>query len=205
METGAFQLERLHAISLHSGILLRKKDIAKLLWRRLFFVINRNNGLHRVFWREASHVGQWRHLSCAQQEVTMGMAQPNANLISSDKVEGTDVYDASGSKIGEIDHLMIDRVSGMVRYAVMTFGGFLGIGEGEHPLPWKAFRYDTNLGGYVANVTEEQLQNAPEYAGEENWADRDWETRLNKNYGSAPYWEETSTSASTRDESARGW
>jgi hypothetical protein len=66
----------------------------------------------------------------------------------------------------------------VVRYAIMTFGGFLGIGEGEHPLPWKSFRYDTNLGGYVANVTEEQLQNAPEYAGEESWSDRDWETRL---------------------------
>ncbi|MBM3561975.1 MAG: PRC-barrel domain containing protein [Alphaproteobacteria bacterium] len=123
---------------------------------------------------------------------------------SSDKAEGADVYDASGNKIGEIDHLMIDRVSGMVRYAIMTFGGFFGIGEGEHPLPWKALRYDTNLGGYVANVTEEQLQNAPEYAGEESWTDRDWETRLNKNYGSAPYWEDATTSASTRDESARG-
>lgn len=134
----------------------------------------------------------------------MGMAQPNANLISSDKVEGTDVYDAAGNKIGEIDHLMIDRVSGSVRYAVMTFGGFLGIGEGEHPLPWKAFRYDTNLGGYVADVTEEQLQNAPEYAGDESWTDRDWETRLNNNYGSAPYWEDTTISASARDESMRG-
>ncbi len=129
----------------------------------------------------------------------MGMAQPNANLISSDKVEGTDVYDAAGNKIGEIDHLMIDRVSGSVRYAIMTFGGFLGIGEGEHPLPWKAFRYDTNLGGYIANVTEEQLQNAPEFAGEENWSDRDWESRLHKNYGSSPYWEDTTTSTMSRD------
>ena len=133
----------------------------------------------------------------------MGMAQPNANLISSDKVEGTAVYDAAGNKIGEIDHLMIDRMSGVVRYGIMTFGGFLGIGEGEYPLPWKSFRYDTNLCGYVANVTEEQLQNAPEYAGEESWSDRDWETRLNKNYGSTPYWEDTSPMTSVRDASAR--
>ena len=86
----------------------------------------------------------------------MGMAQPNANLISSAEVEGTSVYDASGDKIGEIDHLMIDRMSGMVRYAIMTFGGFLGIGEGEfRSLEGIPLRY--NLGGYVANVTEEQL------------------------------------------------
>lgn len=130
----------------------------------------------------------------------MGMAQPNANLISSDKVEGTSVYDASGDKIGEIDHLMIDRMSGMVRYAIMTFGGFLGLGEGEYPLPWKTFRYDTNLGGYVANVTEEQLQNAPEFT-EDSWSDRDWETRLHKNYGSAPYWEDATSTM--RDQSTR--
>lgn len=132
----------------------------------------------------------------------MGMAQPNANLISSNKVEGTDVYDTTGNKIGEIDHLMIDRMSGMVRYAIMTFGGFLGIGEGEHPLPWKAFRYDTNLGGYVANVTEQQLQNAPEFT-EDSWADRDWETRLHQNYGSSPYWEDTTTASTMRDQSTR--
>ncbi|MEF3366545.1 PRC-barrel domain-containing protein [Methylocystis sp. 9N] len=122
----------------------------------------------------------------------MGMAEPNANLISSDKVEGTSVFDVRGDKIGEIEHLMIDRVSGMVRYAIMTFGGFLGFGESEYPLPWKAFRYDTNLGGYVANVTEEQLRNAPEF-NEDSWRDRDWETRLHKNYGSAPYWEDATT------------
>jgi len=62
----------------------------------------------------------------------------------------------------------------------------------------------TNLGGYVANVTEERLQNAPEYAGEESWSDRDWEIRLNKNYGAAPYGEDTTISTSKGDESPRG-
>ena len=75
---------------------------------------------------------------------------------------------------------------------------------GEHPLRRKSFRYDTNLGGYVANVTEERLQNAPEYAGEESWSDRDWEIRLNKNYGAAPYGEDTTISTSKGDESPRG-
>ena len=56
-------------------------------------------------------------------------ARPNHQLISSEDVEGTDVYDLKGSKIGEIDHLMIDKVSGRVRYAVISFGGFLGLGH----------------------------------------------------------------------------
>jgi len=120
----------------------------------------------------------------------MGMAEKGAELISSDKVEGTSVYDPQGNKIGEIDHLMIDKVSGMVRYAIMAYGGFLGIGEGNHPLPWNAFHYDANLGGYVANVTEDQLKDVPDF-DEASWSDRAWETRLHQHFGSAPYWEET--------------
>jgi hypothetical protein len=123
----------------------------------------------------------------------MGMATQGGNLISSENVEGTAVYDPSGNKIGHIDHLMIDKVSGVIRYAIMTFGGFLGIGEGEHPLPWKAFKYDTNLGGYVTNATADQLKNAPEY-DESSWSNRDWESRLHEHFGSKPYWEEGGTS-----------
>jgi hypothetical protein len=119
------------------------------------------------------------------------------SLIPSDKVEGTDVFDPAGNKIGQIDHLMIEKVSGSVRYAIMTFGGFLGLGEGQYPLPWKAFRYDTNLGGYVTNVTEQQLKNAPEY-DERSWSDRDWETRLHQHFGSKPYWDESSMGSTTR-------
>jgi hypothetical protein len=68
----------------------------------------------------------------------MGTASPTFNLISSNDVEGTTVYDPSGTKIGEIDHLMIDKVSGNVRYAVMSFGGFWGLGHSHYPLPWNA-------------------------------------------------------------------
>ena len=65
-------------------------------------------------------------------------AHPNHQLISSEDVEGTNVYDLKGSKIGEIDHLMIDKVSGSVTYAVMSFGGFLGVGHSHYPIPWGA-------------------------------------------------------------------
>ena len=78
------------------------------------------------------------------------------NLIGSDKVEGTAVYGADDSKIGSIERVMIDKVSGKVSYAVLGFGGFLGLGNDHYPLPWQSLKYDTRLGGYVAGVTEGQ-------------------------------------------------
>ncbi|MDX2263622.1 MAG: PRC-barrel domain-containing protein [Hyphomicrobiales bacterium] len=113
--------------------------------------------------------------------------QSHNRLISSDDVEGTTIYGADGDKIGSIDHLMIERVSGRVAYAVVEFGGFLGLGRKHHPLPWSAFHYDTELEGYRTNVTEDQLKNAPDY-DDESYADRDWETRTHSHYGSQPYW-----------------
>ena len=73
--------------------------------------------------------------------------QPHT-LIPSDRVEGTAVRRSSGEKVGEIKRVMIDKVSGKVAYAVMKFGGFLGMGEKYHPLPWDALKYNTALEGY---------------------------------------------------------
>ena len=81
------------------------------------------------------------------------------HVISSDKVEGTSVYNANGDKLGSIDDLMIDKYSGNVRYAVMEFGGFLGMGTDRYPLPWSMLKYDTGVEGYVVPVT-------PEYSDE---------------------------------------
>ena len=92
-----------------------------------------------------------------------------ANLIGSDKVEGTAVYGADGNKIGSIDRVMIDKLSGKVSYAVLSFGGFLGIGDDHYPLPWQSLKYDTNLGGYVTGITEAELQNAPKYSNDNSW------------------------------------
>ncbi|MCC3246610.1 PRC-barrel domain-containing protein [Methylocystis sp. WRRC1] len=126
----------------------------------------------------------------------MGTGQHSVNLISSERVEGTNVHDLAGVKIGEIDHLMIDRASGMVRYAIMTFGGFLGFGSRKYPLPWKAFHYDMSLGGYVTAVTAEQVKSAPQF-DEDSFDDRDWEVRLHEHFAAAPYWEESPMSPIT--------
>jgi hypothetical protein len=112
---------------------------------------------------------------------------PNHQLISSEDVEGTDVYDMKGKKVGEIDHLMIDKISGRVTYAVMSFGGFLGLGHKHYPLPWPALTYSNGLGGYQTSVSEQQLKDAPAFS-DDSWSDRNWEARTHQHYNAAPYW-----------------
>ena len=83
--------------------------------------------------------------------------------ISSSKVAGTAVYNANGDKLGSIDDVIIDIVSGQVRYAALEFGGFLGVGTDRYPLPWSMLKYDTGLDGYVVPLKKEQLEKAPRY------------------------------------------
>jgi hypothetical protein len=111
-------------------------------------------------------------------------------LIASDRVEGTNVYRSSGDKIGHIERIMIDKKSGRAAYAVMNFGGFLGLGEDSYPLPWSVLTYNTRLGGYEVNVTDEQLKGAPKYRRDEEWddGDRDRDTFIYGYYGVPPYW-----------------
>ena len=98
-------------------------------------------------------------------------AREIGNLIGSDKVEGTAVYGADDRKIGSIERVMIDKKSGRVSYAVLSFGGFLGIGDEHYPLPWQSLKYDTRLGGYLTGVTQKQLEGAPKYGNDNSW---DW-------------------------------
>lgn len=116
-----------------------------------------------------------------------GVDSPNS-LIASDRVEGTAVYRSNGDKVGTIQRLMIDKLSGKTAYAVMTFGGFLGIGEDSYPLPWSVLTYNPELGGYEVNVTEDQLKGAPKYEEDLDWADREANRRINDYYGASPYW-----------------
>ena len=96
-----------------------------------------------------------------------------STLIASDKVEGTAAYGADKKKIGSIENLMINKRSGQVAYAVLSFGGFLGVATDHYPLPWSMLHYDEELGGYLVNVTKEQLKAAPKYGAAElwNWSD----------------------------------
>jgi sporulation protein YlmC with PRC-barrel domain len=88
-------------------------------------------------------------------------------LIASDKVEGTAVYSPQNDKLGTISNVMIDKKSGKSEYAVMEFGGLFGLGSDHYPVPWDMLTYDTDQGGYVVNLTKEQLTDAPRYARED--------------------------------------
>jgi hypothetical protein len=111
----------------------------------------------------------------------------HSTMISSQTVNGTEVYSPAGDHLGHIDELLIDKQSGKVAYAMMAFGGFLGIGEEQFPLPWAKLRYDTERDGYVTDVTKEQLEGAPDRT--DNWrADREWERGYYTYYGLPPYW-----------------
>jgi hypothetical protein len=121
-------------------------------------------------WRGTAEVSERLRLAkTLTSEATM--AHHKHHLIESDRVEGTNVYGPDRSKIGYIERLMIGKKSGKVDYAVLSFGGFMGIGDEHYPLPWSSLDYNEELEGYQVNVTEEQLRTAPKYANESEW---DW-------------------------------
>jgi hypothetical protein len=103
-------------------------------------------------------------------------AHPDHRLISSEDVQGTDVYGIGDEAIGEIDHLLIEKISGRVAYAVMSFGGFLGLAHSHYPIPWSALKYDTALQGYRTGITEAQLEDAPAFVDGSRLGDADGST-----------------------------
>lgn len=95
-------------------------------------------------------------------------------LIASDKVEGTEVFDRKGEKIGTVRKVMIGKRDGQVRYVVMGFGGLFGMGEDSFPLPWDGLDYDTTLGGFkLKGISKEDFQSnkAPSYGRDQ---EPDW-------------------------------
>jgi hypothetical protein len=96
-------------------------------------------------------------------------ARETVNLIGSDKVEGTAVFGPDGDKIGSIERVMIEKVNGRVSYAVLSFGGFLGIGDDFYPLPWPSLKYNIDLGGYQIMIPVDQIKGAPKYARSADW------------------------------------
>ena len=108
-----------------------------------------------------------------------------ASLIGSDKVEGTAVYRPNGDKVGVIERIMIDKLSGKVAYAVMSFGGFLGLGHDHYPIPWSRLTYNPQLQGYEVNITDDQLKGAPRFTRDHpwDWDDTDRSRRVHDYYG----------------------
>jgi len=124
-----------------------------------------------------------------QTKQTTLESKETTSLIGSDKVEGTAVYGADGKKIGKIERVMIDKITGKVAYAVLSFGGFMGMGEDYYPVPWATLKYDTNLGGYLVNLTKDKLEKAPKYTSSTGWNwNRENDRRVYEYYQATPYW-----------------
>jgi sporulation protein YlmC with PRC-barrel domain len=120
----------------------------------------------------------------------MDTVSENTSLIAASKVNGTYVYNRARENLGTIYDVMIDKVSGKVQYAIMSFGGFLGMGDSYHPLPWNQLKYDVDKGGYRVNLDKRQLENAPSFTStaSPNWDDRSYGNRINDYYGSTGGW-----------------
>lgn len=109
-------------------------------------------------------------------------------LIMSSRVTGTPVLNREGERIGHVEDLSIHKVSGQVIYAILSFGGFLGVGEQYHPLPWSVLAFDPDANGYVVAIEKKALEDAPSLTREELeelGAGDTWRTRLFDYYG--PY------------------
>ena len=111
-------------------------------------------------------------------------------VIASDRVDGTTVYGADQDKIGKVDKLLIDKRGGNVTDVIISAGGFLGIGDEKHSIPWSKLEYDTERGGYSIDVTKEQLMNAPRFdsTDEDRPYDRNYQTSVYEYWTVTPYW-----------------
>jgi len=112
-------------------------------------------------------------------------------LIAADQVQGTTIYNPNGDNLGSVEDVMIDKVTGRIAYAVVGFGGFLGIGNRDYPLPWEKLSYDPAMGGYVVDLDRSVLEGAPSYADNDAvaWNDRAWDEQVYDYYGARPYWD----------------
>lgn len=114
----------------------------------------------------------------------------HTDAIRASRVIGTSIYNTEGTSIGSIEDVMLDKTSNGIMFAVIGFGGFLGMGEKYHAVPWSTLDYDPDQGGYVVPFTKDQLKAAPAYSIDE-LTGSDGETARNASfdyYKVEPYW-----------------
>lgn len=112
------------------------------------------------------------------------------SVLSASTLDGDKVRNAAGEDLGEIKEIMIDVSSGRVAYAVLSFGGFLGMGDKLFAIPWEALQLDQENERFILDVDKETLENAPGF-DEDDWpefADRTWGAEIHSHYGYEPYW-----------------
>lgn len=124
------------------------------------------------------------------EETVMQQADHTHETIRASRVNGTEVYNMQGDHLGQIEDIVLNKADGKAQYAIMSFGGILGIGADHHPIPWDKLTYDTAKGGYVSDIDKAQLENAPSFAAEADepdWTDPEYHRRIYGFYGVPPY------------------
>jgi sporulation protein YlmC with PRC-barrel domain len=109
--------------------------------------------------------------------------RPHRRLISADRVQGAPVFDREGHKVGHVEDVMLDKLSGHVAYAIMSHGGFLGAAEHYYPIPWTMLHYDIDKAGYVVPLDKAQLESGPALDKVQIDDDSDWTQAVHTHYG----------------------
>ena len=116
---------------------------------------------------------------------------PGPRVMAAGTLEGDDVVNGAGDKLGTLDEIMLDVPSGRIAYAVLSSGGFLGIGDKLFAIPWRALTLDADNECFVLDVSKERLEQAPGF-DKDNWptmADESWAREVHTYYQARPYWE----------------
>jgi sporulation protein YlmC with PRC-barrel domain len=114
---------------------------------------------------------------------------PGPELMGADTLVGNDVYNQNGEDLGDIKEIMLNMQNGKVAYAVLSFGGFLGMGDKLFAVPWNALKLDTDNHRFVLSMEKERLENAPGFDKDHwpNMADATWAKSIHDYYGTTPY------------------
>jgi len=111
------------------------------------------------------------------------------HLVPASRVEGAGVFAPTGERLGKVDDLMIDKVSGRTAYALLSFDGFLGVGERFYPIPWRMLDYDPSRRGFVVPLTRDQIEQGHSVADREVEDEIEWREAVHAYYGATPYWQ----------------
>ncbi len=113
------------------------------------------------------------------------------SVVTTDKIIGVKIRNATNEKLGDIKNLVIDKISGRVCYVTLNIGGFLGIGEKDIVVPWNALSYDTSNECFILNADKEKLKNSePLKEGWNDWSNEKWGNTVHQQFGTQPYWQD---------------
>lgn len=132
------------------------------------------------------------------REVTDRSEGPGPDVMDAATLIGDEVVGSTGDELGKIEAIMLDVSSGQIAYAVLSFGGFLGVGSKLFAIPWSALTLDAGQKRFVLDVSRERLESAPGF-DPDHWpsmADREWATDVHAYYDIEPYWDDTLSASS---------